>query len=55
MTETITLSPGLVDLRTLERVYRTNAPVRLDPVCRESVELSARIIADCAAGGDPRR
>ncbi|MCT8972051.1 histidine ammonia-lyase [Microbaculum marinisediminis] len=50
MTDTIVLSPGAVDLATLERIYRSNAPVRLDPSCRGAVEHSARIIADAAAG-----
>ncbi len=52
MTGTIVLHPGAVDLKTLERIYRSGDAVRLDPACRAAVERSAEIIATAAAGRD---
>lgn len=52
MTVSIILRPGKVDLTTLERIYRSGDPVRLDADCRPAVERSADVIARAAAGSE---
>ncbi|QBF32893.1 histidine ammonia-lyase [Thalassococcus sp. S3] len=44
------LTPGLVTLDMLERVYRDELAVQLDPTARPSVEASAKTVALHAAG-----
>ncbi len=46
----ITLVPGDVTLSTLERIYRTGDPVRLDQSARAPVERAARLVAEASAG-----
>lgn len=48
-----TLEPGITPLATLERVYRGAGAWRLDPACRDTVERSAQLVAQAAAGDDP--
>jgi histidine ammonia-lyase len=45
-----TLFPGATTLAQLERLYRTEAPARLDDSARAGVEAAARQIARAAAG-----
>ncbi|OZA01423.1 MAG: hypothetical protein B7Y02_17650, partial [Rhodobacterales bacterium 17-64-5] len=45
-----TLIPGATTLAQLERIYRTEAPVRLDPAARPGVDWAAAQIAKAAAG-----
>ncbi|MDJ0824270.1 MAG: histidine ammonia-lyase [Rhodobacter sp.] len=46
----LTLVPGQADLALLERVYRENGPVRLEPGARVAVDRSAAAIANAARG-----
>ncbi|SDD94636.1 histidine ammonia-lyase [Ruegeria marina] len=46
----ISLSPGSTDLATLRNIYRTGAPVRLDPTARAGVDAAAAMVARAAAG-----
>ncbi len=46
----LTLSPGSVDLASLERIWREELPVTLDPAARERIAVSARRIDDVIAG-----
>ncbi|MCV2887074.1 histidine ammonia-lyase [Ruegeria aquimaris] len=46
----ISLSPGSTDLATLRTIYRTGAPVRLDPSARAGVDAAAAMVAKAAAG-----
>ena len=48
MTET--LIPGQTTLAQLERIWRNEAPVRLDPSARKGIEAAAARIAAAAAG-----
>ncbi|MEO8243348.1 MAG: histidine ammonia-lyase [bacterium] len=45
------LIPGQTTLAQLERLYRDDAPARLDPFARPAVEAAAAAIAAAAAGG----
>ncbi len=45
-----TLTPGATTLAQLERLWRTEAPARLDRAARPAVEHAARAIAAAAAG-----
>ncbi len=45
------LTPGTATLAQIEAVWRSDAPVRLDPSARAAVETSAAVI-HAAAGGD---
>ncbi|MFD2238416.1 histidine ammonia-lyase [Aureimonas populi] len=47
---TILLKPGAVSLATLERIYRGDEAVRLDPACGPAVKAAAGRIAEIAAG-----
>ncbi|MGP9819259.1 histidine ammonia-lyase [Salinarimonas sp. NSM] len=49
----LVLEPGRVPLATLERIYRTGAPARLDPACDAGIARSAARIAQIAAGDAP--
>jgi histidine ammonia-lyase len=44
------LIPGAVSLAQLERLWRSDAPVRLDPSVRPAVEAAAACVARAAAG-----
>lgn len=46
----LTLIPGETRLETLEAIWRSGAPARLDRKCRELVEKSAQIVAQAARG-----
>ena len=50
---TLTLKPGSVTLATLEKIYRGNDAVRLDPGCDAAIEKAAARIAAIAAGNAP--
>jgi histidine ammonia-lyase len=47
---TITLHPGSVPLATLERLYRSGEPARLDLSCHAGVEAASARIAEIADG-----
>lgn len=49
----IEMTPGAVTLQTLETLYRSDTPVRLDPAARPAVEAAARMVAEAAAGDAP--
>ncbi len=49
----LVLQPGSVPLATLETVYRTGVPVRLDPACDGSIAAAATRIAEIAAADAP--
>ena len=49
--QTETLIPGATPLAQLERLWRRQAPARLDPAARPQVEAAAATIARAAAGG----
>ena len=49
---TPTLTPGAVTLADLERIFREEAAVRLDPACRPAIELAHARIAKAVAGTD---
>lgn len=49
----LTLTPGAVTLAELERLWRDEAPARLDPAARSSVERAAKAVAQAARGGAP--
>ncbi|MCU0817303.1 MAG: histidine ammonia-lyase [Cypionkella sp.] len=44
------LTPGQTGLAQLERLWRTGAPVRLDPAARAGVEAAAALVARAAQG-----
>ena len=46
----LTLIPGETRLETLEAIWRTGAPARLDRKCQEAIEKSAQIVAQAARG-----
>lgn len=48
-----TLIPGSASLAQLERIYRAEAPARLDPSARAGIEAAAARIAAAAAGSAP--
>ena len=48
----LTLTPGAVTLADLEKIFREEASVRLDPTCRPAVELAHARIAKAVAGTD---
>lgn len=47
---TLVIMPGNVTIRLLERIWREELPVRLDPSCHPAIEVSARRIAEIAGG-----
>lgn len=47
---TLIITPGKVSIQMLERIWREQASVRLDPSCHEAIEASARRIAEIAGG-----
>ena len=47
---TITLSPGAASLATLEAIWRTRAPARLNPAARPGVEAAQALVERAAAG-----
>ncbi|WP_173934495.1 histidine ammonia-lyase [Chelativorans sp. Marseille-P2723] len=47
---TLVITPGKVTIQTLERIWREQMPVRLDPSCHEAIKVSARRIAEIAGG-----
>lgn len=47
----ISLIPGAVVLKTLEGIYRTQAPAQLDRTAKPAVEAAALMVAEAAAGG----
>jgi histidine ammonia-lyase len=49
----LTLTPGKVSLAELERLYRTNAKVQLDPAVKDAVDRAAARVAEAAGGDDP--
>ncbi|MDE4098141.1 histidine ammonia-lyase [Phaeobacter gallaeciensis] len=49
----IEMTPGAVTLQTLETLYRSDTPVRLDPAARSAVEAAAWMVAEAAAGDAP--
>ncbi|MAM13578.1 MAG: histidine ammonia-lyase [Rhizobiaceae bacterium] len=50
---TLVLTPGSVTLATLEKIYRGDDAVRLDPGCDVAIEKAAARIAAIAAGNEP--
>ena len=46
---TLVLTPGSVTLGTLEKIYRGDNAVRLDPACDAAIEKAAARIAHRAA------
>ena len=48
----LTLTPGAVTLADLEKIFREEASVRLDPACRPAIELAHARIAKAVAGTD---
>ena len=50
---TVTLTPGAVDLLTLEALYRAGEPAVLDPAARPGIENSAAVIAEAASADAP--
>ncbi len=50
---TLILQPGSVPLSTLETIYWTGEPVRLDPSFDKGIEKAAARIAEIAAGNAP--
>ncbi|MEO1987074.1 MAG: histidine ammonia-lyase [Martelella sp.] len=50
---TLVLTPGSVTLATLEKIYRGDDAVRLDPACDAAIEKAAARIAQIAAGNAP--
>ena len=49
----ITLTPGKASLKTLEKIYRSDGPVKLDPKAKAGVEDAASHIQAAVAGGTP--
>ena len=49
----ITLTPGKVSLETLETIYRSDEPVKLDPKAKTGVEDAASHIQAAVDGGSP--
>lgn len=50
MADAITLTPGAVTRGTLRKIYRTSAPVRLDPAATPRVAAAADVVARAAQG-----
>lgn len=48
----LTLSPGQVSLASLNEIWRNQGSVRIDDVSRQTVEFSARKVAEVAAGDE---
>lgn len=46
----LTLTPGRARLETLETLWRSGTPARLDPACRAAVDAAAARVAEAAAG-----
>jgi histidine ammonia-lyase len=44
------LTPGTTRLETLESLWRSGTPARLDPACRAGVDIAAARVAEAAAG-----
>ncbi|KUP93242.1 histidine ammonia-lyase [Tritonibacter horizontis] len=49
----IDMIPGTVTLATLERIFATGTPARLDRSARTGVEAAAAMVAEAAAGAAP--
>ena len=49
----ISLTPGKASLETLEKIYRSDEPVKLDPKAKAGVEDAASHIQAAVAGGTP--
>ena len=52
MADTLTLTPGGIDLATLQDLYRNETPVRIDEGCRGAVDAAAAIVAEAAEGDE---
>ena len=52
MADTLTLTPGGIDLETLQDLYRNETPVRIDDGCKGAVDAAAAIVATAAAGDE---
>lgn len=52
MTDTLTLTPGIITLAELENLYRTSPPVQLARSSRPAVEAAAAVVARAAAGDE---
>ena len=50
---TITLTPGSVTLAQLEKFFRDDTNVKLDPKCRKAVDLAASRVVEAASGDTP--
>jgi len=50
LTVTLTLIPGRASLDELQRIYRDNPAVRIDPDCRQRVDAAAAVVAAAARG-----
>ncbi|MBM1631302.1 histidine ammonia-lyase [Sulfitobacter mediterraneus] len=44
------LTPGAVELKTLEAIWRDGGQIALDPACQPGVEAAAALVAKAAAG-----
>ncbi|MCF6329893.1 MAG: histidine ammonia-lyase, partial [Henriciella sp.] len=49
----LTLTPGEVDLRTLESIWREELPIKLDMRARAAIQASAQQVAVAASGDEP--
>jgi len=49
----LTLTPGEVDLRTLESIWREELPIKLDMRARAAIQASAQRVAVAASGDEP--
>jgi histidine ammonia-lyase len=49
---TLTLHPGSITLETLERIYRSSGPIRLDPSAYPRIGAAAARIAEIAGGSE---
>ena len=50
VSDPVALVPGKTGLAALERIFRSEAPVRLDEAARPAVEAAVKIVARAAAG-----
>ena len=53
MSDTIQLQPGSTRLDRLQRIYREDTPVDLDPSCKARVDAAAAVVAGAARGKQP--
>lgn len=49
---TVTLIPGMATLAQLERIWRSDQPVRLDQSARDKIDAAAALVAQAATGED---